>query len=56
MADIYKIATLDVNVMSAVGMRMLGEFLHKQKIDIPLLQEVTHTEFDMTGVTWCTQM
>jgi endonuclease/exonuclease/phosphatase family metal-dependent hydrolase len=28
-------------------MRMLDEFLHKQEIDILLLQEVTHTVFDM---------
>jgi exonuclease III len=47
MADIYKMATLTVNaVSSGVGMRMLDEFLHKQEIDILLLQEVTHTEFD----------
>ena len=47
MADVYKIATLNVNGMaSGVGMRMLDEFLHKQEID-NLLLEVIHTEFDM---------
>jgi hypothetical protein len=56
MVDIYKIASLDVNGMSAVGMKILGGLLHKQKIDIPVLQDVTHTEFDIIGVTWCTQM
>jgi hypothetical protein len=28
-------------------MRMLEEFLHKQEVDILLLQEDTHTEFGM---------
>jgi exonuclease III len=48
MADVYKIATLSVNCISlGMGMRMLEEFLHKQEVDIILLQEVTHTESDM---------
>jgi endonuclease/exonuclease/phosphatase family metal-dependent hydrolase len=48
MADIYKFATLNINKMSSrMRMRMLEEFLQKQEIDILLLQEVTHTEFDM---------
>jgi len=28
-------------------MGMLNEFIHKQEIDIILLQEVTHTDFEM---------
>ena len=28
-------------------MRMLNKFMQKQEIDINLLQEVTHTDFDM---------
>jgi len=48
MAEIYKVATLNINGMSAGGrMGMLNEFLHKKEIDIILLQEVTHTDFDM---------
>jgi exonuclease III len=48
MADIYKIVTLNVNgISSGMRMRMLEEFLQKQETDILLLQEVTHTEFDM---------
>jgi exonuclease III len=48
MAEIYKVATLNINGMSAGGrMRMLNEFIHKQVIDIILLQEVTHPDFDM---------
>ena len=35
MAKIYKVATLNINGISAGGrMRMLNEFLHKQEIDI----------------------
>ena len=48
MAEIYKVATLNINGMSAGGrMRMLNGFIHKQEIDIILLQEVTHTDFVM---------
>jgi len=48
MADTYKIATQNINGLSAMTrMRMLAEFLHKQEIDIILLQEVTHNDFDM---------
>ena len=47
MAEIHKIATLNINGMSAGDkMTMLNEFLYKQEIDIMLLQEVTHTDFD----------
>jgi exonuclease III len=47
-ADNYKIATLNVNGVSAkVRMRMLAYFLRKQEIDIILLQEVTHNDFDL---------
>jgi len=37
-------------------MSMLDEFLHKQEIKILLLQEITHTEFDMIRGTRCTLM
>jgi exonuclease III len=48
MADIYKIAPLNINgISSGMIMMMLQEFLQKQEIDILLSQEVTHTEFDM---------
>ena len=48
MAEIYKVATLNINGMSAGRrMGMLNEFMHKQEIDISLLQEVTHTDFEM---------
>ena len=48
MAEIYKVTTLNINGMSAGGrMRMLNEFMQEQEIDIILLQEVTHTYFDM---------
>ena len=41
MADTYKVATLNVNGVSAtIRMRMLVEFLHIQEIDIIILQEV----------------
>jgi exonuclease III len=48
MAETYKIATLNVNGMSS-GMRikMLEDFLHKQEIDILLLQLVTQHDFDV---------
>jgi len=47
MAEIFKIATLNINGMTAEGrMGMLNEFMHKQEIDIILLQEVTHTDFE----------
>ena len=46
MAEIYKVATLNINGMSAGGIvGMLNEFIHKQEIDINLLQEVSHTDF-----------
>ena len=42
MTYIYKVATLNINgITSAIRLRMLEEFLHKQDIDIILLQEVT---------------
>ena len=47
MAGIFKIATLNINGITAEGrMGMLNEFMHKQEIDIILLQEVTHTDFE----------
>jgi exonuclease III len=50
MADIYKIATLIVNGMSSsMRMKMLENFLHKQEIDILLLQEVARHDFDIRG-------
>jgi exonuclease III len=46
--DAYKIATLNANGVSAkIRMRMLAEFLRKEDIDIILLQEVTHNDFDL---------
>jgi len=48
MAEIYKVATLNINGISAGWrMGMLNDFVHKQEIDILLLQEVTHTDFAM---------
>jgi len=48
MAEIYKVVALNVNGISAEGrMGMLNEFIQKQEIDIILLQEVTHTDFEM---------
>jgi exonuclease III len=42
MTYIYKVATLNINgITSAIRLRMLDEFLHKQDIEIMLLQEVT---------------
>jgi exonuclease III len=42
MANIYRIATLNINGMSSsTGLVMLGDFLHKHGIDIIFLQEVT---------------
>jgi len=36
--------------MSVGGrVRILNEFIHKQEIDIILLQELIHTDFDMIG-------
>jgi len=47
MAEIFKIATLNINGMTADGiMGMLNEFMLKQEIDIILLQEVTHTDLE----------
>lgn len=48
MAEIYKIATLIVIVMSSsMRMKMLQEFIRKQEIDILILQEVTQHDFDI---------
>ena len=42
MANIYRIATLNINGMSSpTRLAMLGDFLHKHEIDIIFLQEVT---------------
>jgi len=47
-AEINKVAMLNINGVSAGGrMGMLNEFIHKKEIDIILLQEVTHTDFEM---------
>jgi len=47
MAGIFKVATLNINGVPAEGiMGMLNEFMQKQEIDIILLQEVTHTDFE----------
>jgi exonuclease III len=41
MANIYRIATLNINGMSSpTRLAMLGDFLHKREIDIIFLQEV----------------
>ena len=45
MAENYEIATVSVNGMSSVRMKMLEDFLHKQEIHILLLQEVTQHDF-----------
>jgi len=48
MVEIYKIATLKVSGMSSsMRMKMLQDFLHKQEIDILLLQEVTQHDVDI---------
>jgi len=48
MAEIFKVATFNVSGMSSsMKMKMLEEFLHKQEIDILLLQEVTHHDSDI---------
>jgi len=48
MAEIYKVSTLNINGSSLGGrMGMLNDFIHKQEIDIIVLQEVTHTDFKM---------
>ena len=42
----YKIATLNINgIASQTKLRMHGEFLRRQDIDVALLQEVTQTDF-----------
>jgi len=42
------VVTLNINGLSAgERMGMLNEFIRKQEIDIILLQEVTHTDFEM---------
>ena len=44
MPFIYKIATININAISSVNrIRLLGDFLFHQDIDITLLQEVTTT-------------
>jgi exonuclease III len=49
MAGTYKIATQNINGVSAITrLRMLADVLYKQEIDILLLQDVAHNEFDMT--------
>jgi len=46
MAEIYKVATLNINGISAGGrMGMFNEFIRKKEIDIILLQEVTPHRF-----------
>ena len=45
MAEIYKVATLNISAGGRMG--MLNECIQKQEIDIILLQEVTHTDFEM---------
>lgn len=43
----YKKATLEVNdISSSTRIRMLPDFIYKEDIDIILLQEVTHIDFD----------
>jgi len=48
MAEIFKIATMNINGIKATGrMRMLHEFIQRQELDIILLQEVTHHDFEI---------
>jgi len=48
MAEIFKIATVNINGIKATGrMRMLHEFIQRQELDIILLQEVTHHDFEI---------
>jgi exonuclease III len=48
MTQTIKLATLNINGIEAeTRMRMLNDFLHKQDIDIAVLQEVTHDKFDV---------
>jgi len=47
MAENFKVAKFNINGITAEGrLGMLNDFLHKQEIDIFLLQEVTHTDFE----------
>jgi exonuclease III len=55
MANIYRIATININGMSSTTiLAMLDDFLHKHEIDIIFLQEVTqpilHTLQEYTNV------
>jgi len=46
MLHTYKIATLNINgIATYTKIRMLGDVLKQQDIDIALLQEVTHNDF-----------
>ena len=46
MAEIYRIATVNINGIKATGrMRMLHDFIQKQELDIILLQELIHQDF-----------
>ena len=48
MAEIFKIATMNINGIKATGrMRMLHEFIQRKELDIILLQEVTHHDFEI---------
>jgi exonuclease III len=43
MKYVYKVSTININGMSSTTrIRMLEDFLHKQDIDIALLQEVSN--------------
>lgn len=55
MADIYKIATLNINALaSQTRLAMLDDFMRKKEIDI-FLQEVTQPMFDtIRGYAACT--
>jgi exonuclease III len=42
MTHIYKVVTININgIASPTRLKMLDDFLHRQDIDIALLQEVT---------------
>jgi exonuclease III len=46
MTYIYKVATININgIASPTRLKMLDDFLHRQDIDIALLQEVTQLTF-----------
>jgi exonuclease III len=43
----YKITTININgIASSTEMQMLVDFVHKNYVDIAILQEVTHGNFD----------